>query len=54
MFIERLQCSLGGLTLTPSGIVAVVQGRIIGVRFTALSPDDSLNLARYIFEKMSS
>ncbi len=54
MFIERLQCSLGGLTLNPSGVVAVVQGRIIGVRFTALSPDDSLNLARYIFEKMSS
>jgi CheY-like chemotaxis protein len=54
IFIDRLQCSLGGLALNPSGVIAVVQGRVIGFRFTALSAEDSLNLARYIFEKMSA
>jgi CheY-like chemotaxis protein len=53
-FIERLQFSLQGLTLGPAGVVAVVQGKIVGIRFSALGADDSVSLARYIFDKVSS
>jgi CheY-like chemotaxis protein len=53
-FIEKLTFTLLGRQLGPSGTIVVVQGNIVGVRFAALSPDDSVNLARYIFDKISS
>jgi CheY-like chemotaxis protein len=53
-FIERLQFSLQGRELSPTGVIAVVQGKIVGIRFTALGADDSVSLARYIFDKVSS
>jgi CheY-like chemotaxis protein len=54
VYIERLQFTLLGRELGPTGTVVVAQGRIIGIRFTTLSPEDTLCLARYIFENISA
>jgi two-component system chemotaxis response regulator CheY len=54
MLITRLQFTLQGQELSPSGTIAVVQGKILGIRFESLQAADSTSLARYIFDKIAS
>ncbi len=53
-FIERLRFALRGRELSPSGTVVAVKGRLAGIRFISLTPEDSKALAGYLFEKISS
>jgi CheY-like chemotaxis protein len=54
VFIERLQFSLPGGELSPSGVIIVIRGKIVGIRYTSLRKEDSIIMARYIFDKISS
>jgi CheY-like chemotaxis protein len=50
--IPEIVFSINTKQLTPSGIVTIYEGRILAIRFQALSLSDKFALARYIFNKI--
>lgn len=52
--VSRLQFSLSGKELAPSGSVVLYKAKILALRFDILSPADKKALERYIFKSISS
>lgn len=52
--VRRLQFSLSGKELAPSGSVVLYKAKILALRFDILSPNDKKALERYIFKSISS
>jgi two-component system chemotaxis response regulator CheY len=52
--IPRLDFSLDGKALAPSGVVVIYKPRVLAVRFETMSSPDRQNLERYIFKRISS
>lgn len=52
--VSRLQFSLSGKELAPSGSVVLYKSKVLALRFDILSPADKKALERYIFKSISS
>ena len=52
--IPRLEFTLDGKALSPTGTVVVYKPRVLAVRFESMSGADRQNLERYIFRRVSS
>ncbi|MBN1523945.1 MAG: response regulator [Spirochaetales bacterium] len=53
ILISKMQFSLFGRELTPSGELIVKKEKILGIRFESISPNDSIHLAKYIYDRVS-
>ncbi len=52
--IGKLQFTLGGREIAPSGVVVLMKSRLLALKFDGIGPADKKSLERYIFKKISS
>jgi two-component system chemotaxis response regulator CheY len=52
--LQRLEFTLGGKELAPSGSVVLYKSKVLALRFDMMSPADKKVLERYIFKSISS
>jgi hypothetical protein len=52
--VQRLEFTLAGKELAPSGSVVLYKSKVLALRFDLMSPADKKALERYIFKSISS